>query len=116
MEIKIPIYKVNIIKRLFRKPIYVFEVPFVYPKKSIINDIIFNTYIIESDSDKLKYSQVSNVRMYVKQDDYKAFINGITNYYKSIRIYYPKYIPEILRKSAYISNWVNDDKQVDILV
>ena len=82
MEIKIPIYKVDTIKRLFRKPIYVFEVPFVYPKKSIINDIIFNTYIIESDRDKLKYGQVSNIRMYVKQDEYKApdlFILSILN-------------------------------------
>lgn len=116
MEIKIPIYKVNIIKRLFRKPIYVFEVPFVYPKKSIINDIIFNTYIIESDSDKLKYNQVSNVRMYVKQNDYKAFINGITNYYKSIRIYYPKYIPEILRKSAYVSNLANAEVFDEVII
>ena len=116
MEIKIPIYKVDTIKRLFRKPIYVFEVPFVYPKKSIINDIIFNTYIIESDRDRLKYSQVSNIRMYVKQDEYKAFINGITSYYKSIRTDYPKYIPEILRKSAYVNNWVNADKFAEIII
>ena len=116
MEIRIPIYKVDTIKRLFRKPIYVFEVPFVYPKKSIINDIIFNTYIIESDRDKLKYGQVSNIRMYVKQDEYKAFINGITAYYRSIRTDYPKYIPEILRKSAYVNNWVNADKFAEIII
>ena len=54
--------------------------------------------------------------MYVKQDDYKAFINGITNYYKSIRIYYPKYIPEILRKSAYVSNWANSEVFDEVII
>ena len=54
--------------------------------------------------------------MHVKVSEYEKFIKDITKYYKAIRTKHPKYIPEILRKSAYISNWVNDDKQVDILV
>lgn len=116
MEIKIPIYKIDVIKKLFRKPIYVFEVPFVYPNETPINDIIYKTYIVESDKDRLKYGSVSNVRMHVKVSEYEKFIKNITKYYKAIRMEHPKYIQEILRKSAYISHWVNADKQVDILV
>ena len=116
MEIKISIYKVNTIKKLFRRPIYVFEIPFVYSNETPVNDIIFNTYINESDRDRLKYSCVSNVRMYVKQNEYENFIKAITSYYKFIREKYPRYIKEILRKVSYVSNWVNAEKYDDIII
>lgn len=115
MEIKIPIYKTNTIKKFFRKPIYVFEVPFVYPNETPINDIIYNSYIVDSDKDRLKYCSVLNVRMYVKDNEYENFIKNITMYYKAIKTEHPKYIPEILRKSVYISKWVNANNQVDII-
>ena len=116
MEIKIPIFIISTIKKLFRKPVYVFEVPFVYPDSSVVNDLILNTYIDEKDRDKLKYGAVSNVRMCVNKSDYDTFIHNITIYYKNIRVHYPKYIIEILRKSQYIVNWAESYDQIDIVI